>query len=499
DLIPSFCGRKHGRERVEYPDPRVEPILAETYGIMVYQEQVMQMAQIIGGYSLGGADLLRRAMGKKKPEEMAKHREIFREGASKNGISEQKANEMFDLMEKFAGYGFNKSHAAAYALLAYQTAYLKAHYPAEFFAANMSCALDDSDKIKSLWEDATRRNGLKILPPDINASDYRFTPTDAKTIRYGLGGIKGTGENAVNMILKGREASGAYKSLFDFATRVDRRVVNKRTMEALVRAGAFDKLEADRARLFAGIEQATDYAEQVEAAANQTSLFGEPGAAMEPPALVETLGWSEQQRLIEEKAVFGFSLSGHLFTAVEREVRQIARTPLSQLKPGREAQTMAGVVTGVRLMNGKRGRMAIVTLDDATTAQEIMVFGDAFEAHRAQLVEDAVLVIVGQVRQDDYSGGFRVIADRILTLAEARLQFAKCVKFCFTESQRAAPQSLFTQQGEDSTGLRIQIEVINGIYAGTLNLPHHLRAPADDALLRTAAAAARASRYEIVY
>src|SRR5688572_16038104 len=207
DLIPSFCERKHGRERVDYPDPRVEPILSETYGIMIYQEQVMQMAQIIGGYSLGGADLLRRAMGKKLPEEMAQHREIFREGAGKNGLKQFKADEIFDLMEKFAGYGFNKSHAAAYALVAYQTAYMKAHHPAAFMAANMSAVMADTDKVQQLFEDA-RQNGLQVLAPDVNACEYRFVPVDEKSIRYGLGAIKGTGEAAIAHIVEERARNG---------------------------------------------------------------------------------------------------------------------------------------------------------------------------------------------------------------------------------------------------------------------------------------------------
>src|SRR6185295_2490935 len=246
ELIPDFTQRKQGKQ-FGYPDPRVESILAETYGIMVYQEQVMQMAQIIGGYSLGGADLLRRAMGKKKPEEMAQHRKIFREGAAKNGLSETKADELFDLMEKFAGYGFNKSHAAAYALVAYHTAYLKAHHPAAFMAANFSAVMDDTDKVHQFHEDAVD-NGLKVLPPDINASEYRFFPVDEKQVRYGLGAIKGTGEAAILSILKARESGGPFRDLFEFCRRVDNRIVNRRVLESLIRAGAFDSIDSHRHR-----------------------------------------------------------------------------------------------------------------------------------------------------------------------------------------------------------------------------------------------------------
>ena len=277
DLIPDFIERKHGRQRVEYLDPRLETILGPTYGVMVYQEQVMQIAQVIGGYSLGSADLLRRAMGKKLPEEMATQRDAFVEGALKNGLTPRKANELFDLMEKFAGYGFNKSHAAAYALVAYQTAYMKAHHAAAFMAANLSALMDDTDKVQSLYQDVVA-NGLKMLPPDINAGEYRFVPVDARTIRYGLGAVKGTGESAITAILKAREEGGPFADLFDFCERIDKRIVNRRSVEALVRAGAFDAIDANRARLFASVGIALEAAEQRARDAQQVSLFGEAAA-----------------------------------------------------------------------------------------------------------------------------------------------------------------------------------------------------------------------------
>ncbi|MFM9156143.1 MAG: DNA polymerase III subunit alpha, partial [Polynucleobacter victoriensis] len=313
DLIPSFIARKHGKEQVHYPDPRVEPVLRETYGIMVYQEQVMQMAQIIGGYSLGGADLLRRAMGKKKPEEMAEHRQLFRDGSGKSGLKPDKADEIFDLMEKFAGYGFNKSHAAAYALLAYHTAWLKAHYPAEFMAANMSLAMDDTDKVKILYEDALA-NKIKILPPDVNTSVYRFMPLRedennkeqaATMIRYGLGAIRGTGEGAIEQIIQAR-ANGPFVDLFDFCLRLERRVVNRRTREALIRAGAFDSLYGgfdSRSTLLASLPRAMEAADQADASAQQVSLFDMAGSADEhKPELVKEEPWFEKRRLQEEKA-----------------------------------------------------------------------------------------------------------------------------------------------------------------------------------------------------
>ncbi|HLS86747.1 MAG TPA: DNA polymerase III subunit alpha, partial [Burkholderiales bacterium] len=333
DLIPDFIARKHGQQRAEYLDERLKPILGPTYGIMVYQEQVMQIAQVIGGYTLGAADLLRRAMGKKKPEEMAKHRDIFVAGAEKNGVSRSKAMQLFDLMEKFAGYGFNKSHAAAYALLAYQTAYMKAHHAAAFVAANLSAVMDDTDKVRVFYEDGLA-NGLTILPPDINASDYRFVPIDAKTVRYGLGAVRGTGQAAIEAILYARRA-GPFADLFDFCRRVDKRLVNRRVVEALVRAGGFDAIEPNRARTLASVGRALEAAEQAERAASQVSLFAEAEAPRGGAhAYVDAPAWDTRQKLLEEKSALGFSVSGHLFSVYERELANFPRVPLARLSAG---------------------------------------------------------------------------------------------------------------------------------------------------------------------
>jgi DNA polymerase-3 subunit alpha len=292
DLIPSFVARKHGREPVDYPHPAVAEMLSETYGIMVYQEQVMQTAQILGGYSLGGADLLRRAMGKKKAEEMAEHREKFRAGAlATHNIPQEKADEVFDLMEKFAGYGFNKSHAAAYSLLAYHTGWLKVHYTAEFFCANMTVEMDDTDKLKVLFEDALKF-GLRFDPPDVNRGSYRFEPVSDTVIRYGLGAIKGTGEQAIEAITRARDEGGPFLSLFDFCVRVDRTRLNKRTVEALIKAGAFDSLQLNRAALAASIDRAFDFANAAAANVRQGGLFDmggddDHGSSTQEPELVE--------------------------------------------------------------------------------------------------------------------------------------------------------------------------------------------------------------------
>jgi DNA polymerase-3 subunit alpha len=431
DLIPSFCARKHGREVVEYPDPRVEPVLKETYGIMVYQEQVMQMAQIIGGYSLGGADLLRRAMGKKKPEEMAKHREIFAEGAAKNGLTREKADETFDLMEKFAGYGFNKSHAAAYALLAYHTAWLKAHHPAEFMAANMSLAMDDTDKVKILFEDCLA-NKMAVLPPDINMSAYRFEPVAeadgkrSRTIRYGLGAIKGSGQNAIEEILRARE-EGLFIDIFDFCNRIDRRIVNRRTVEALIRAGAFDSLHENRAQLIASVSLAMEAADQASANAMQAGLFDMGDAPSQGHELIDEPAWPEKRRLQEEKTALGFYLSGHLFDAYKDEVRRFVRQKIGELKEGRD-KLVAGVIVSLRTQMTQRGKMLIALLDDGTGQCEVTVFNEQFEAHKQLFKEDELLVVQGQARNDAFTGGIRFTVDTPMDLGRARTRYAQAVK-----------------------------------------------------------------------
>jgi DNA polymerase-3 subunit alpha len=422
DLIPDFIARKHGEQRVDYLDSRLQPILAPTYGIMVYQEQVMQIAQVIGGYTLGGADLLRRAMGKKKPEEMAQQRDIFVVGAQKNGLSRAKATQLFDLMEKFAGYGFNKSHAAAYALLAYQTAYMKAHHRSAFLAANLSAVMDDTDKVRQFYDD-TLANGLAILPPDINASEYRFTPVDEQRIRYGLGGVRGTGAGAIQAIVDARRRA-PFTDLFDFCVRVDKRLVNRRVVEALVRAGAFDALDPQRAKLLASVGRALEAAEQAERAASQSSLFGEAEAPRGGShAYVDLPAWDLRQKLLEEKTALGFSISGHLFSVYERELAGFARTSLAKLSPG-ERVWMAGVVAQARMQMTRRGRMMVVTLDDATAQVEITVFNELFEKSRDKIKEDALLVVAGKVQRDEFSGGLRVGADELLDLESVRGRFA---------------------------------------------------------------------------
>jgi DNA polymerase-3 subunit alpha len=445
DLIPDFNERKRGRQRVEYPDPRVQPILEPTYGIMVYQEQVMQIAQVIGGYTLGAADLLRRAMGKKIPSEMAEHRGIFVDGARKNGLPESKARTLFDLMEKFAGYGFNKSHAAAYALVAYQTAYLKAHYPAEFMAATLSADMANTDKVQSLMDDALA-NGLKVLPPDIQSGDYRFVPVNPAAgdegrregrgiIRYGLGAIKGTGESAIRHIVEAREKGGPFKDLVSFCHRVDKRVVNRRVVESLIRAGAFDSIDDHRARLLATVAMAMESADQASRSAHQVSLFDDLAAAAPIASLPEVPRWAPQERLLNEKLALGYYLSGHPFHSYAEEVRGFAGTPLDQLTPQPQPVLLAGIMHSLRTQMTRRGRMAVILLDDGSARIELTVFNELYEQHRHWLKEDQLLIVEGKVVHDEFSGSLRVAAEQLYDLPTARNRYARAIRLtCNGES-----------------------------------------------------------------
>ncbi|GGC14653.1 DNA-directed DNA polymerase [Oxalicibacterium flavum] len=503
DLIPDFCRRKHG-EKFEYPDPRTESILSETYGIMVYQEQVMQMAQVIGGYSLGGADLLRRAMGKKKAEEMAEHREIFRQGAARNGLTQDKADEIFDLMEKFAGYGFNKSHAAAYALLSYHTAYLKAHHPAAFMAANMSLAMDDTDKVKILVEDAIDICGLTMLPPDINQSDYRFTPVGepgkkATQIRYGLGAVKGSGKGAIDAIIVARQGQ-PFTDLFDFCKRVDKKQINRRTIESLIRAGAFDCFSVDRGILLASVGFAIECAEQAEASANQVSLFGGDDSDLEcPPEYVKAQPWSEKQKLTEEKAALGFYLSGHLFNAYAPEVRRFARAKLSSLEPSREPRLIAGVISGLRTQMTQRGRMVIVTLDDGSATVDVTVYNEVFDANRGMFKEDEFLAVVGKVSEDRFSGGLRVTAEKVMDIAAARIQYARCVRVSLQASADVGVLMATLQAAARADGSPVFVEYRNDKGVSELSLAEQWRINPDDGVRQKLIELYSENNVDIVY
>jgi DNA polymerase III subunit alpha len=424
-MVDDFINRKHGRERAEYFHPALEAVLKPTYGVIVYQEQVMQIAQILAGYSLGAADLLRRAMGKKKAEEMAAHRAIFVSGALERKVPAQLAQHLFDLMEKFAEYGFNKSHSAAYALVAFQTAYFKAHFPAAFMAATLSGDLDDTDKVQVFYEDC-KGNGLTVLPPDINLSQYRFVPVSASEIRYGLGAVKGTGEAAVNHILRARETHGPFLDLFDFCRRLDKRIVNRRVVESLVRAGAFDGIDEHRASLLASVGLAMEAAEQSIRHANQESLFGSLEVSTTPRiSLVQVPRWTEVERLQYEKSCIGFYLSGHPFNFFRQELSGFIRIPLGQVTPRAEPALLAGIVYSSRIQQTRRGRMAVIELDDGSARVEVAIFSELMETNRALIKEDQLLVVEGKVSQDTYSGGVRVTAEKLFDLDSARARYAK--------------------------------------------------------------------------
>lgn len=509
DLIPSFVARKHGREPVEYPHPLVEEMLSETYGIMVYQEQVMQTAQILGGYSLGGADLLRRAMGKKKAEEMAEHRLTFRAGAAKNGISEEKADEIFDLMEKFAGYGFNKSHAAAYSLLAYHTGWLKVHYTAEFFCANMTVEMDDTDKLKVLFEDAQKNFGMTFEPPDVNRGNYRFEPVTDKVIRYGLGAVKGTGQLAVEAVVRAREEGGPFKSLFDFCVRVDRQRINKRTVEALIKAGAFDALQQNRAALVASIDRAFEFASATEANAAQADIFGEceHGSATQEPELVDATPWGVKERLTLEKTAIGFYLSGHLFDEVAHEVRRFCKREIDDLIDSREQQVIAGIVSDMRVINGQRGRLAIFKLDDKSASIEATADEALINNNRNTLKDDELVIVSGRLQPG--RGGFeaRFQVQQVWDLATARCRFGKFLRVSVNGKapdiarlvREFPPRTEQSEHGELLQGLAVRLSMARGGAQVELQLGERAKFFPTDAALASWMAQAEAGKAAVVY
>jgi DNA polymerase III subunit alpha len=518
ELIPEFVERKNGK-RVDYLDPRLEPILKPTYGIMVYQEQVMQIAQVMGGYSLGSADLLRRAMGKKNAEEMAQQRDVFVAGAEKNKLPRAKAILLFDLMEKFAGYGFNKSHAAAYALIAYQTAYLKAHHPAAFMAANLSAVMDDTDKVHQFHEDAVA-NGLQVLPPDVNSGEFRFVPVDAKTLRYGLGAVKGTGESAIAAVLAARKEGGPFRDLFDFCARVDKRAVNRRVVEALVRAGAFDFLDdgagVHRASLLASVGVALEAAGQAERNAMQTSLFGGDAGPQHRPALIAAPRWTEAQRLREEKTALGFYLSGHPFNAHRAEIGKFVKTNLRSLaasaeSEGMRTQLVAGVVESVRFQRTQAGRMVVVSLSDGTATQELTVYNEVFDQYRDTVKEDAVIVVEAKVRSVRRSVGeegeavfTRITAERIYDIAGARSRFARAVRLSMngeaSSAGAAGSAKLKTLLEPYRNGpCAVEVRYRNGGASVEMQLGDNWRVNLDDALLQSLNEWLRPENVEVVY
>ncbi|MDA7087375.1 DNA polymerase III subunit alpha [Pseudomonas sp. SA3-5] len=457
-MVDDFINRKHGREPISYPHQDyqyagLEPVLKPTYGIILYQEQVMQIAQVMAGYTLGGADMLRRAMGKKKPEEMAKQRGGFIEGCTSNGIDANLSGNIFDLVEKFAGYGFNKSHSAAYGLLSYQTAWLKAHHSAAFMAAVLSADMHNTDKVVTLIEEC-RSMKLRLDAPDVNISEFKFTVTGEGWIIYGLGAIKGVGEGPVEAIVESRK-DGPFKDLFDFCSRVDLKRINKRTLEALIRGGALDRLgpyfheeikaykaniDRNRAVLLAAMEEAVQAAEQTARShdSGHMDLFGGVFADAEMDVYAnhrKARELSLKERLKGEKDTLGLYLTGHPIDEYEGEVRRFARQRIIDLKPARGDQTIAGLIVNLRVMKNKKGdKMGFITLDDRSGRIEASLFAEAFSSNQALLQSDALVVVEGEVSNDDFSGGLRLRAKRVMSLEEARTGLADSLRLKIASS-----------------------------------------------------------------
>jgi DNA polymerase-3 subunit alpha len=427
-MVEDFINRKHGRidRPIDYLHPWLQGVLAPTYGVILYQEQVMQIAQVLAGYTLGGADLLRRAMGKKKPEEMATQRSIFVSGATRNGVEPRVAAHIFDLMEKFAGYGFNKSHSAAYALLSYQTAWLKAHYPAAFMAAVLSADMDFTDKVVTLIDEC-RSMGLTIRSPDVNESVHEFAVADERTLRYGLGAIKGIGQGAVEAIVAERDSAGPFSSLEDLCRRLDPSKVGRRVVEALIRSGSLDRIGPNRATLWSRLGGALQLGEQNSRAqhAGQVDFFG---LAAAQPSAAE---WPEAQRLAGERETLGLYLTGHPIARFESELPRFVSgriVDISSDRPvggsgyfGGKLATIAGLIHEIR----KRGARTSVVLDDRTGRMEVTFFDEIFQQHRDLIVKDALVLIEGQLRFDEFSDAWRLAARKVIPLDRLREQQAR--------------------------------------------------------------------------
>ena len=439
-MVENFINRKHGREEVSYPDAQyqhesLQPILEPTYGVILYQEQVMQIAQVLAGYSLGGADLLRRAMGKKKPEEMAKQRTSFEDGAKDNGIDGELAMKIFDLVEKFAGYGFNKSHSAAYALVSYQTLWLKAHYPAYFMAAVMSADMDNTDKIVTLVDEC-QRMGLPLNPPDLNSGYYKFSVNDNEEIVYGIGAVKGVGEGPVEVILEEREQNGPFKDLFDFCARIDLKKVNRRILEKLIQSGAMDKLGPHRAALMATLQEAMKAAEQHHKAEaiGQGDMFGllttEPEKVEQ--AFAQTPKWPEAVWLEYERETLGLYLTGHPINQYLGELKHYTSNRLKDLTPtgrGKKVKAAGLVISARQMVSKKSGkRFCILTIDDRSGRLNVGLFGEDCDKYEEIAVKDKILIVEGEVEPDNFDGGLKMSADNMMEIEQARERNCQSVK-----------------------------------------------------------------------
>jgi DNA polymerase-3 subunit alpha len=510
-MVEDFINRKHGRAAIAYPHPALEPILKPTYGVILYQEQVMQIAQVLAGYTLGGADLLRRAMGKKKPEEMAKQRDSFQRGAVERGCDAEVAAHIFDLMEKFAGYGFNKSHSAAYALVSYQTLWLKAHHPAAFMAAVLSADMDNTDKVVPLIEEC-RAMKLEVEPPRVNGSEFRFAVADARTVVYGLGAIRGVGESAIEGILEAREAGGPFTDLFGFCRRIDLKRVNRRVLESLIKAGALDELGPNRATLMTQLPLALRAAEQSHAmhAAGQTDLFGladtaapaAPDLGVEPDACAD---WEDDVRLAGEKETLGLYLTGH---PIDRYLVEFVPLGVNRIgdiaeqggplevggwRRGPQRVAVAGLVVSLSKRQTQRGPMAALVLDDRSGRMEVVLFGEAYEQHRDLLAADKVLFVEGLLVYDEFRGGFSVRAERVVEFEQARAAVASHLALRADRlaigAAKAAVEQFAAGLGRTLAPFRggpcaVSVDYRRGDASGTLLLGEGWRVDPRDELLR---------------
>jgi DNA polymerase-3 subunit alpha len=481
-MVEDFIARKHDTTgaTIDYLHPDLKPVLEATYGVILYQEQVMQIAQILAGYTLGGADLLRRAMGKKKPEEMAKQRSVFVSGAVARGVREAQATHIFDLMEKFAGYGFNKSHSAAYALLSYQTAWLKAHYPAAYMAAVLSSDMDKTDKVVTLFDECTDM-GLKVLPPDVNSSVYAFRVAGPTSIRYGMGAIKGVGASAVEAIIEERAKNGPFKTLPDLCRRIDLQRVNRRVFEALIRSGSLDQIGPNRASLTAELERAMHLGEQNSRAISvgQVDLFGLSAAEN-----VAVADWSEAERLAGERETLGLFLSGHPITPYEPDLKFLVSARLADVggpKPpaplegarnwsaGKPA-TVAGLVLEIR----RRPNRVTLILDDRSARLEVSLYEEVFQQHRDIIVKDAILIIDGTLRFDDFIEAWRLQAKSLMDIDRARERFARRLWLRWP-AEFDGPQGMNRFEQVLKPYLRgpcgVSVAVNRADYSGKVNLP----------------------------
>ncbi len=521
-MVDNFINRKHGREELSFPDAQyqhewLKPILAPTYGIILYQEQVMQIAQVLAGYTLGGADMLRRAMGKKKPEEMAKQRAIFEEGAIGKGVDGELAMKIFDLVEKFAGYGFNKSHSAAYALVSYQTLWLKTHYPAAFMAATMSSELQNTEKVVIFVEEC-RQLGLDVLPPDVNAGEYLFTVNQKDQIIYGLGAIKGVGEGPVDAIVEARKNGPPFTDLFDFCERIDSKKVNKRAIEALIKAGALDTIGPHREVMLAAMPDAVKSAEQSaqNEAAGMMDMFGALEAEHEKDVYEAYRSVPESTlkiRLAGEKDTLGLYLTGHPIDEFEDEIKQVVSLRLGELDGSAEElkrsrrgniKTVAGLIMGVRTRQTQRGdTMAIVTLDDRTGRLEMTLFGEAYSDFKEMLVPDTVVVVEAECGWDDYNDRPRIRAQRIYSLVEARQALIKGIQFKVNHSEqdrfRKQLIEVIRHDLPEDQGCHVWIHFTNDRANGLVALGEQYRIPLEDDVLHQLKTTFGEQNYKLVY